>query len=124
MIHLRSVRVRNPEALPEGYPFDLPIIRALDELELTAPVTFLVGENGSGKSTLLEGIAAAAGLPTVGSIAIDRDDTLTAQRDFAKRIKLTWTKRSHRGFFLRAEDFFGFAKAVSQLRGDMQQRVR
>ena len=45
MIHLRSVRVRNPEALPDGYPFDLPIIRALNELELTAPVTFLVGEN-------------------------------------------------------------------------------
>ena len=66
MIHLRSVRVRNPEALPDGYPFDLPIIRALNELELTAPVTFLVGENGSGKSTLVEAIAVAYGLSPEG----------------------------------------------------------
>ena len=75
MLHLRSLRIRNPEALPEGFPFDLPIIRALDSLELTSPVAFLVGENGSGKSTLLEAIAASANLPTIGSIAIERDDT-------------------------------------------------
>jgi predicted ATPase len=119
MIHLRSVRVRNPEALPEGYPFDLPIIRALDELELTAPVTFLVGENGSGKSTLLEGIAAAANLPTIGSVAIERDETLTAAQSLGRQLVLSWAARSHRGFYMRSEDFFGFGlstqRAIAEL---------
>jgi predicted ATPase len=39
------------------YPFSIPSIQALDELELDAKVTFLIGENGSGKSTLIEAIA-------------------------------------------------------------------
>ena len=36
------------------YPFNIEIIKNLEELELTSPVTFLVGENGIGKSTLIE----------------------------------------------------------------------
>ncbi len=48
------------------YPFGIPAVRDLDELEFTAPVTFFVGENGSGKSTLLESIAVAAGLNAEG----------------------------------------------------------
>src|SRR4030095_8141912 len=47
-----------------GFPFSVPVIRALETLEFLTPVTFLVGENGSGKSTLLEGLAAAIGSPS------------------------------------------------------------
>jgi predicted ATPase len=102
----------------------VPIIRGLASLEVGARVTFLVGENGSGKSTLLEGIAAAAGLPTVGSESVERDDTLTAQRELAAALKLTWNRRVRRGFFLRAEDFFGFTKSVSKLRTELQRRLQ
>ena len=50
-----------------GYPFDLPWLQAgAFELELTAPVTVIVGENGSGKSTLIEAIAALAGYDEAG----------------------------------------------------------
>src|SRR5512144_3438002 len=112
MAHLRAVsrkrRVGPDEAA--AFPFSVPAIRTLPELDVDSPVTFLVGENGSGKSTLLEGIAAAAGLPTVGSESVDRDDTLTAQRELARALTLTWNRRAKRGFFLRAEDFFGFTK--------------
>jgi predicted ATPase len=120
MIHLRSVRVRNPEALPKGFPFDLPIVRTLDELELTAPVVFLVGENGSGKSTLLEAIAASANLPTIGSVDIERDETLTAAQALGRQLVLSWATRSHRGFYMRSEDFFGFGltttRTIAELR--------
>jgi predicted ATPase len=102
----------------------VPIIRALESLELGARVTFLVGENGSGKSTLLEGIAAAAGLPTVGSESLERDDTLTAQRELARALKLTWNRRVRRGFFLRAEDFFGFTKSLSKMRSELARRLQ
>lgn len=108
MMHLRSFRIRNAEALPDGFPFDLPIIRTLDTVGLTAAVTFLVGENGSGKSTLLEAIAASANLPTIGSVAIERDETLTAAQSLGRQLVLSWASRTHRGFYMRSEDFFGF----------------
>ena len=114
MMHLRSVRIRNPDALPDGFPYDLPIIRTLDVLELTAPVTFLVGENGSGKSTLLEAIAASANLPTIGSIAIERDETLTLAQTLGRHLVLSWSSRTHRGFYMRSEDFFGFGLSTQR----------
>ena len=101
----------------------MPVVRALERLEFPTAVTFFVGENGSGKSTLLEGIAAAVGLPTVGSEAIRDDGTLAAQRALADRLRLAWSRRTHKGFFLRAEDFFGFTKYVARLRAEMQTRL-
>jgi predicted ATPase len=82
-----------------------------------------VGENGSGKSTLLEGIAAAAALPTVGGTEVARDSTLEAQRQLARALRLTWSKRTHRGFFLRAEDFFGFQRRLAVERQELEQRL-
>jgi predicted ATPase len=102
----------------------VPAIRSLTELDLSAPVTFFVGENGSGKSTVLEGIAAAASLPTVGASEIADDETLAAQRALGASFKLTWEARTHRGFFLRAEDFFGFSKRIAQLRRELNDRLK
>jgi len=125
MPHLRSIALRAvPPESAARFPFSVPIIRALDILELGVRVTFLVGENGSGKSTLLEAIAAAAKLPTVGSESLDRDVTLVAQRELSRALKLTWNHRVTRGFFLRAEDFFGFTKSLAKLRSEMQERLR
>lgn len=106
-----------------GFPFDVPVVRALSELPFDAAVTFFVGENGSGKSTLLEGIALAARLPTVGSAESGRDDTLASQRAFADTLRLTWNAKTGRGFFLRAEDFFGFTKRLAQERAELKGRL-
>jgi len=125
MPHLRSIAFRGvPPEAGDRFPFTVPIIRGLTSLDLDARVTFLVGENGSGKSTLLEGIAAAAKLPTVGSESLERDATLTAQRELAGSLHLTWNTRVKRGFFLRAEDFFGFTKSLSKMRAELQERLR
>ncbi len=123
MIHLRSIAAKRNRHLREGFPFDVPIIRALGEIRFTSPVTFLVGENGCGKSTILEGIACAVGSITVGSDAVDSDHTLTAVRAFADSLSQTWTKRTRKGFFLRAEDFFGYAKRMSQLRAEAAAKI-
>jgi predicted ATPase len=106
-----------------GFPFSVPVVRALESLEFPTAVTFFVGENGSGKSTLLEALAAAIGLPTVGSEAVRDDGTLAAQRALAKHLRLSWTRRTHKGFFLRAEDFFGFTKYVARLRAEFRTRL-
>lgn len=119
-MHLVSISLRKiPSADAERFPFAVPAVANLGTLDLTTPVTLLVGENGSGKSTLLEGLAAATGLPTVGADSADRDPTLAQQRKLGKALRLGWTRRTHRGFFLRAEDFFGFAKQVAKLRAEM-----
>lgn len=109
---------------PDSFPFSVPVIRALGHLDFDVPVSLLVGENGSGKSTLMEGLAVAANLPAVGSGSLSRDPTLAAQRELAKYLKLAWRGRSHRGFFLRAEDFFGFQKDVVKRRVEHEAELR
>lgn len=87
-------------------------------------MTILVGENGTGKSTFLEALAIATKLPAVGSSRLQSDPTLDAQRRLSGRLKLTWRGRSHRGFFLRAEDFFGFQKSLSRARAEHEAELR
>jgi predicted ATPase len=99
------------------------VIAGLGEIELDQPVTFFVGENGSGKSTLLEGIALAAQLPTVGSDEAGRDPWLEHQRVLARTLSLVWRTRTRRGFFLRAEDFFGFQRRLARERAELEARL-
>src|SRR5512135_2695618 len=123
MIHLRSITLR---PLPEkrSFPFGLPILGSLGELAFSSPVTIFVGENGTGKSTLMEAIACAAEMVTVGSANTRVDKSLAAQRELARYIKLTWNKRTRKGFFLRAEDFFGYIKRLNQMRAEMEDDLR
>lgn len=115
---LREIRLRPGERDADRFPFSVPTIRTLDVLRTDTPVTFFVGENGSGKSTLLEAIAMAASLNAVGSADLPKDSSLEVQRHLSSALKLTWSRRTARGFFLRAEDFFGFTKRVSVMRGE------
>jgi len=92
----------------------------LREIEFRAPVTFFVGENGSGKSTVMEAMACAIGSVTVGSESVKTDKTLTAVRQLSQYFRLAWSKRTHKGFFLRAEDFFGYAKSMRHTQEELQ----
>jgi predicted ATPase len=124
MPHLRSIELRKiPEKGAHRFPFTVPLIRELPQIQLNPRVTFFVGENGSGKSTLLEGLAIAANLVTVGSDSAKSDGTLAAQGFLGRALKLVWNTRAFRGFFLRAEDFFGFTKALSVDRAELLRRL-
>ncbi len=120
---LRSIARSGNSGPKDSFPFNVPIIRTLEKIEFTAPVTFLVGENGSGKSTLLEAIACATQAVTVGAVSVTMDPTLGDVRRFSETLRLTWATRSHRGFFLRAEDFFGYAKQIAQIRADARASI-
>ena len=125
MIHLQSVSLaRIPPAEAAQFPFTVPVIQSLPTLNFTTAVTFLVGENGSGKSTFLEAIASAANSIAVGSDELDRDTSLANVRKLAKALKLTWSKRTRNGFFLRAEDYFGYAKRLARIRQELEQEVQ
>ena len=123
MIHLTRIeRVRRSDEAGRrsGFPFDVPAIADLAPIELERPVTIFVGENGSGKSTLLETIAIAARATTAGTADAVDDDSLGGLRSLAGELRLSWATRSHRGFFLRAEDFFGFARRMATMRADLE----
>ena len=119
MIHLQSFQLRQLPAIRE-FPFSLPLLQTLNETHFDTPVTLLVGENGTGKSTLLEALACAAEMVVVGSENTRSDKSLVHARELAKYFKLSWTKHTRRGFFLRAEDFFGYAKRLNQMRSEME----
>jgi predicted ATPase len=119
MIHLQSIQLR-PLPTTRDFPLSLPCLQTLKELRFETPVTLLVGENGTGKSTLLEALACAAESIVVGSESTKRDPSLAHARELAKYFKLSWTKRTRRGFFLRAEDFFGYAKRINEMRSGME----
>lgn len=124
MLHLRSLALRELPEPRRGFPFNLAVLRSFPVLEFTAPVSFLVGENGSGKSTFLEALALAIGSISVGSAEIGRDNSLSAVKKLSLYYKLTWNKRTHKGFFLRAEDFFGYARRMGQIRQELEQDLK
>jgi predicted ATPase len=126
MIHLRSVRLGSIDPDDAGlFPFSVPAIRSLagTEIELPTEVTFLVGENGSGKSTFLEALACAAGSITVGSESVEGDRMLASVRLLARKLKLSWSRRKHAGFFMRSEDFFGYVKWMRNVREDYEREL-
>jgi predicted ATPase len=122
VIHLRCARFATPPG-STGFPFNVPAVRSLRTLEFPSPVTFFVGENGSGKSTVLEALAIATRRTAIGSAGVHDDPTLEPQRRLGRAIKLVWNRWNDRGFFLRAEDFFGFAKQLSRLRAELNERL-
>lgn len=124
MIHLQSLTPRPfLESELEEFPFTVPVIRSLSEIKFTAPVTFFVGENGSGKSTLMEALACAIESITVGSESVKTDKTLAPIRKLAKYFKLSWAKRTRKGFFMRAEDFFGYARTMRETREELEEEL-
>jgi len=122
---LRSVSLQlGDDESRESFPFSIPAIRELETLDLDRPVTFLVGENGSGKSTLLEALAWSLQAITVGSEPLDQDPTLEHIRPLGRALRPVWNSRVRRGFFLRAEDFFGFVKHTNRSRVELEAEGR
>jgi predicted ATPase len=114
---LHSLRLdRDKVASFDVYPFSIPAVRHLSELELDPKVTFLVGDNGAGKSTLIEAIAVGAGFNAEGGTKNFNFATRKSESSLHEVLRIS---RSHRrptdGFFLRAESFFNVATEVERL---------
>ncbi len=114
MIHLRSIELKEGAKQLDSFPFSLRLIKEFSRIEFRSSMTFFVGENGSGKSTLIEAIAAGANSISIGGGDIQRDSSLVHARQLARQMRFAWAKKTHRGFFLRAEDFFNFVKRTSE----------
>ncbi len=121
MFHLQSINLKTSAKKQSAFPFNLPLIRNFDGIEFHRAVTFFVGENGSGKSTLLEAMAAGASAVAVGGEDLERDRTLDHARALGRQLKFAWRHKTHRGFFLRAEDFFNFARRLQTMTAELQE---
>src|SRR3984885_198607 len=100
------------------YPFSVPAIAALPEIEIHSRVVFFAGENGSGKSTLLEAIAGHYGFgPEGGNRNLQHDTTEHnhSTDSLIRALRLSFDKRTGAGFFLRAENFFNTATTIDEL---------
>ncbi|EON70576.1 AAA family ATPase [Lysinibacillus sphaericus] len=97
------------------YPFNIPSLQELKELEFPTNVTFFVGENGSGKSTLLEAIADRCDFNTAGGGRQNMYDVHKAESALGEHIRLSWWPKVSNGFFLRAETFYQFASHIDLL---------
>ena len=115
---IRAIRL--DRAPRDGYPFNLPVVRALaghGELRLPTPVTLLAGDNGSGKSTLIEAVAVAAGLNPEGGTASFNFATRPTESDLGAHLTLVRTagRKPRTGFFLRAESYYNVATEIERL---------
>jgi predicted ATPase len=115
--YLRAIRlVRDSVRDFKVYPFSVPSIQSLDELELDSKVTFLVGENGSGKSTLIEAIAVLSGFNAEGGSKNFQFGTRRSEsclHEFMRPVR--GHRRPRDGFFLRAESYFNVATEIERL---------
>jgi len=114
-VHLTEIRI-NHHRFPtrEYYPFSLPVIQQTKKIELSAPLTFFVGENGSGKSTVLDAVAHHC------RIYIWQGDTRTRsvfnpyEGALYRCLSVSWRNGIVPGSFFSAELFKNFSRIVDE----------
>ncbi len=109
-----EARFERREGWDDGvYPFNLPVLKALEILVFHPRVTFLVGENGAGKSTLIEALAIAWGFNAEGGSRDHRFSTRASHSPLHRFIRpVRAPVKAKDGYFLRAESFFTTASYV------------
>ena len=118
MYYLRQIHL--PSGSDRQFPFSLKALKELGTMSFESPITVFVGENGSGKSTLLKALAIKLNLPAIGSTDLESDETLDGVKSYGEQIITQWKDRAFRGFFFRAEDYFGFVKRLQNMDSEMK----
>lgn len=99
-----------------AYPFNIPAVQELGNIEFHPNVTFFVGENGSGKSTVLEALAIGLGFGPEGGTKNVRFSTTESVSPLHEALRLArGTPKPNDGYFLRAESFFNLATYMDEV---------
>lgn len=115
--YLQQVSIRQDAGIEfDHYPYDVPSVRGLGQLNFHPDVTFFVGENGSGKSTILEGIAVALGYGPEGGTKSVQLQTTEPVSSLHRDLRLARSfKKAADGYFLCAESFFNVATYMDEV---------
>ncbi|MEO8628268.1 MAG: AAA family ATPase [Betaproteobacteria bacterium] len=115
--YLQEIAIRSDGAInPEIYPYNIPAVREIAQLQFHADVTFFVGENGAGKSTVLEAIAVALGYGHEGGTKNVQRKTTESISSLRQALRLSRSYRKPKdGYFLRAESFFNIATYMDEI---------
>ncbi|MBS1724790.1 MAG: AAA family ATPase [Armatimonadetes bacterium] len=120
--YVRRFELRRAEVSSfEDYPFNIPAITNLRELNLDRHMTILVGENGSGKSTLIEAMAIAAGLNPEGgtkNLLFETRGSHSVLSDYLQIVR--GATREQDAFFLRGEGVYNVATRIDELDEDAE----
>ena len=108
---VRSIRVNPVDS--DAYPFSIPCVKHLGELEFHPKVTYIVGENGTGKSTLIEALASACRFNPEGGNRNTRFNTHNTTSSLHDHLIVDFNANVIRdGFFFRAETIYNlFSRA-------------
>lgn len=99
----------------DAYPFSIPAVRELGNIDFHPNVTFFVGENGSGKSTVMEGLALALGFGAEGGTKNVQFRTAESTSVLHDSLRLARGIPAPRdGYFLRAESFYNVATYMDE----------
>jgi predicted ATPase len=99
----------------DAYPFSIPAVRELGNIEFHPNVTFFVGENGSGKSTVMEGLAVALGFGAEGGTKGVQFRTAESTSKLHESLRLArGVPKPRDAYFLRAESFFNVATYMDE----------
>lgn len=97
------------------YPFNIEVLKNMNEINLTKPVTFLIGENGVGKSTLIEALAIQLGLNAEGGSQNFNFSTQNTHSNLCKYLRVSTFNKPKTKYFLRAESFYNVASEIVRI---------
>ena len=114
-MHISKVQI-NKESFPvkDQYPFHLPVLENINEIQFKTPITFFIGENGCGKSTLLRAMALNAGIYIWQGIQRTRYDNNPYENDLYKYIDITWNDGKVTGSYFGAQHFYNFSQLIDE----------
>ena len=116
-LFIRSITLNKEQIENKNiYPFNIEILKNFKKINLTAPVTFLIGENGTGKSTFIEALALACRINPEGGTGNFNFSTKDTHSELYKYLTLNKTGIPETKFFLRAETFYNVSTEIVKLK--------
>lgn len=94
------------------YPFNINVIKNLDEIRFNEKVTFLIGENGIGKSTFIEALAVNLGMNPEGGTQNFNFNTKDTHSNLYKYLRVSKLGLPTTKYFLRAESFYNVSSEI------------
>lgn len=110
MVHLKTLVFNQSIQNNQEYPYSLPWLKTMTELNMSNEVVIFTGDNGSGKSTLMSYLADSLNLYRIQS----DDIRVNRQKKDHKLIKPIYQTSRSLGYFFEAEAFITYLHYLSR----------